>query len=230
MLPLSVHGSGYQSMAMISNTKAGKLSGSSRKKCVKVQQRSVDLELLCHYMAQRLCQAAGKKYWFCNDYDVEIVDFDPESGDLVCVAVVLVKATVVTKRVSQLQNYAISSLYRNQYQASFRFSWNVDTAECSVIDSEPLTELQSTAAGGVGPGGSPGGHGGAGGGIWHPAKSVALSLQRAWGLLGQQGTSSGGGGPGTVKCFTNEAVIRGASLKSIVDSEHLVAIIQDNLD
>ena len=42
----------------------------------------MDLELLCHYMAQKLCAAAGKKYWFCNDYDVEMVDFDPDSGEV----------------------------------------------------------------------------------------------------------------------------------------------------
>ena len=33
-------------------------------------------------MAQKLCAAAGKKYWYCNDYDVEMVDFDPESGEV----------------------------------------------------------------------------------------------------------------------------------------------------
>ena len=33
-------------------------------------------------MAQKLCAAAGKKYWFCNDYDVEMVDFDPDSGEV----------------------------------------------------------------------------------------------------------------------------------------------------
>ena len=37
-------------------------------------------------------------------------------------------------------------------------------------------------------------------------------------------------GPGAVKILSNEAVIRGASLRSIVDSEHLVAIIQDKLE
>ena len=42
----------------------------------------MDLELLCHYMAQKLCAAAGKKYWFCNDYDVEMVDFDSDSGEV----------------------------------------------------------------------------------------------------------------------------------------------------
>ena len=69
-LPLEVHGSGYQAMAMISNAKAEKLTA----KCCKVAQYSMDVELFCHTMAQKLCAAAGKKYWFCNDYDVELVD------------------------------------------------------------------------------------------------------------------------------------------------------------
>jgi hypothetical protein len=96
-----------------------------------------------------------------------------------------------------------------------RFSWNVDTAQCSVIDSEPLSELSqghlqhgAAAAGG--------------GGIWHPARNVSLALQKAWGP--SISTLNG------IKFFSNEAVIRGASLKSIIDSEHLVAIIQDNLE
>ena len=69
-LPLEVHGSGYQSMAMISNAKSEKINA----KCCKVAQYSMDVELFCHTMAQKLCASAGKKYWFCNDYDVELVD------------------------------------------------------------------------------------------------------------------------------------------------------------
>jgi hypothetical protein len=42
--------------------------------CVLVHQRSFDVEQFCHEIAERLCVEAGKKYWFCNDYDVEIVD------------------------------------------------------------------------------------------------------------------------------------------------------------
>ena len=63
VLPLEVHGSAYQPMAMISNSKAEKLLG---KRCLKIGQTSLDVELLCHDMAQKLCCAAGKKYWFCN--------------------------------------------------------------------------------------------------------------------------------------------------------------------
>ena len=50
-------------------------------------------------MAQKLCAVAGKTYWYCNDYDVEVVDFDPVAGDVICVAVVLVTATYVTQKV-----------------------------------------------------------------------------------------------------------------------------------
>lgn len=41
---------------------------------VLVKQVSLDVEQFCHEMAQRLCTEAGKKYFFCNDYNVEIVD------------------------------------------------------------------------------------------------------------------------------------------------------------
>ena len=67
-LPLEVHGSGYTQMQMISNAKAEKLSLA----CVRVEQRSLDLEQFCHETATRLCASSDKKFWFCNDYDVEV--------------------------------------------------------------------------------------------------------------------------------------------------------------
>ena len=92
---LQVHGSGYKEMTLISNAKAEKLN----KRCVKIQQNSLDVDWFCHEMAQKLCAVAGKTYWYCNDYDVEVVDFDPVAGDVICVAVVLVTATYVTQKV-----------------------------------------------------------------------------------------------------------------------------------
>ncbi|MCL4134173.1 UNVERIFIED_CONTAM: hypothetical protein GTU68_050961, partial [Idotea baltica] len=68
-LSLEVHGSGYSQMHMISNTKAEKLMVPG----VLVRQVSLDVEQFCHETAQRLCNEAGKKYFFCNDYNVEIV-------------------------------------------------------------------------------------------------------------------------------------------------------------
>jgi len=203
-LPLEVHGSGYQSMAMISNAKAEKLSG----KCCKVAQYSMDVELFCHTMAQKLCGSAGKKYWFCNDYDVEVVDIDPETGDVICVAVVLVTATVVTKTVSQnCQKLSTSSLQRHLHQGGFHFCWNMDTGNCRVINVEELKEVFKEPNG-----------------LWHPAKSISTTLQRTWSVFMPNS------GAGNIRTFTNDSVIRGTSLKTIVDTDHLVAIILDDLD
>ena len=134
-LPLEVHGSGYTQMQMISNTKAEKLSLPS----LRVEQRSLDLEQFCHETATRLCASADKKFWFCHDYDVEVVDLDPGSGDITAVAVVLIQAAILTK--SRSQQYTMSSLHRMQYQASFKFCWNIDSGHYYIIDSDPLKEI-----------------------------------------------------------------------------------------
>ena len=205
VLPLEVHGSAYQPMAMISNSKAEKLLG---KRCLKIGQTSLDVELLCHDMAQKLCSAAGKKYWFCNDYDVEIIDIDPDSKDVICVAVVQVRATVVTtstKKVSTDENYSYSALQRLLYQGGFKFCWNMASGQYYVIDSEPLKEMFKEP--------HPGG-------FWHPARGIAMNLQKQWGCL-----SAGS----DVRCMTNDSVINDTSLKTIVDSENFVAIILDDL-
>ena len=121
----------------VSNSKAEKLS----LPCLRVEQRSLDLEQFCHETATRLCDTAGKKFWFCNDYDVEVVDLDPVSGAVTCVAVVLIQAAILTKHNST--NYKMSSLHRMQYQATFKFCWNIDSGQYYVVDSDPLKEISS---------------------------------------------------------------------------------------
>jgi len=202
-LPLEVHGTAYQPMAMISNTKAEKLGNKS---CLKVGQTSLDVELLCHDMAQKLCSAAGKKYWFCNDYDVEIIDLDPNSDEVICVAVVQVRATVVmtsTKKVSTDENYSYSSLQRHLYQGGFKFCWNIASGQYYVLDSEPLSEIFQEPRG-----------------FWHPARGICMNLQKQWKCFN---------GGSEVRCMTNDSVINDTSLKTIVDSENFVAIILDDL-
>jgi hypothetical protein len=72
------------------------------------------------------------------------------------------------------------------------------------VDSEPLKEICKETRGGV----------------WHPARTICAALQKSWGILG----------PSNIRSFTNDSVIQGTSLKTIVDSDHLVAIILDDLD
>ena len=187
-------------MAMISNSKAEKLG----KRCLKISQTSLDVELLCHDMAQKLCSDAGKKYWFCNDYDVEVIDLDPNSNEVMCVAVVQVRATVVKKKVSTDENYSYSSLQRHLYQGGFKFCWNIATGQYYVIDSEPLNEIFREPAG-----------------FWHPARGICMNLQKQWKCL-NAGSE--------VRCMTNDSVINDTSLKTIVDSENFVAIILDDLN
>lgn len=62
---------------------------------VSVRQMSIDTEQLCHEMAQRLCALSNKKYWFCTDFNVEIIDVGLETGDVIAVAFMLVEADVV---------------------------------------------------------------------------------------------------------------------------------------
>ena len=150
----------------------------------------------------QLCAAAGKTYWYCNDYDVEVVDFDPVSGDVICVAVVLVTATYVTQKLSMpaaataspsngssgMSKMEISALQRHLHQGSLKFCWNVDSGGCDLIDSEPLKELYSSKQVHT-----------AGSGRWHPARNIALALQKTWGVLGPNT------GPGNIRCFTNDS-------------------------
>ena len=192
-LPLEVHGSGYTQMQMISNAKAEKLS----LPCVRVQQRSLDLEQFCHETATRLCASADKKFWFCNDYDVEVVDLDPGSGDVTAVAVVLIQAAILTK--SRNPQYTMSSLHRMQYQASFRFCWNIDSGHYYIIDSDPLKEIsgyKDTSS------------------VWNPARVMGMPLTKKFQTHNNN-----------IRVLTNESVIRGTSLKAIVDPDNLVALI-----
>ncbi|XP_067004415.2 uncharacterized protein [Anabrus simplex] len=137
-LPLEVHGAGYVQLQMISNSKAEKLMAP----CVLVMQRSFDIEQFCHNIAERLCEESGKKYWFCNDYDVEIVDVCPFSGDVIALAMMRIQATVKTKGLAKSQRHPVSSQQRRQYQGGCRFVWNLDTGLYSVVDTKELTEVE----------------------------------------------------------------------------------------
>ncbi|KAG7154412.1 DDB1- and CUL4-associated factor 15-like, partial [Homarus americanus] len=131
-LPLEVHGSGYTQMHMISNSKAEKLMAPG----VLVRQVSLDVEQFCHEMAQRLCTEAGKKYFFCNDYNVEIVDVCPSSGDIVALASVLVQAATVVKGLSKTVRSPLSSLTRRQYKTTATFIFNMDTKHIETLEGD----------------------------------------------------------------------------------------------
>ncbi|XP_037094510.1 uncharacterized protein LOC119114506 [Pollicipes pollicipes] len=202
-LPLEVHGSGYSQMHMVTHSKAEKLV----LPCVLVSQLSLDVEQFCHEISQRLCAEAGKKYWFCNDYDVEVVEVNPDSGDVVAVAVVLVQAAVKMKGLSNATRRPLSSVHRYQYRASFTFSWNMETGQYSMLTSDRLTEV--TDARDLQPAG--------GGPRWQPARLLATALRHP-SPLPQTAYN-------TVRVMTNQPALTGTSLKTIVDPHNMLALL-----
>ena len=74
---------------------------------------------------------------YCNDYDVELVDMDPDSGDVIGVAVLLVTATPTETVTSQntLRCMSHNQMTRHLHQATLKFFWNVDTGHCQVRTS-----------------------------------------------------------------------------------------------
>ncbi|KAF0312973.1 DDB1- and CUL4-associated factor 15 [Amphibalanus amphitrite] len=202
-LPLEVHGAGYAQMQAVSASRADKLALPS----LLVSQLSLDMEQLCHKISQTLCAEAGKKYWFCNDYDVEIVEVSPDSGEVTVVAVVLVQAAIKTRGASKGSRRALGSVHRHQYRASFTFSWSCETGQCRLLTSEPLTEVTDRRD--LQPAG--------GGPRWQPARLLAAALRHPRPL--PEAPYS------TVKVLTNEPALTGTSLTTIVDPLNMLALL-----
>ena len=128
---------------------------------------------------------------------MEVVDVDPGSGDVTAVAVVLIQAAILTK--SRSQQYTMSSLHRMQYQASFKFCWNIDSGHYYIIDSDPLKEISGYK--------DPSS-------VWNPARCIAVPLTKKFATHNPN-----------IRVLTNQSVIRGVSLKAIIDPDNLVALI-----
>ena len=75
---------------------------------------------------------------------------------------------------------------RKQYETGFSFAWNLSTGTYTVVDKEPLTEVDFCDNGQS---------------IWHPARDKAFNLQKTW-LRPNSYYNS-------VKFMTNEPVLQG---------------------
>lgn len=193
-------------MHMISNTKAEKLMAPG----VLIRQISFDVEQFCHEMAQRLCTEVGKKYFFCSDYNVEIVDVCPSSGNIVALASVLVQAATLVKGLSKTVRSPLNSLSRHQYKTTATFIFNMDSKQYYLVDKEPLLEEDpysiETMEGDVGDER-----------WWQSARQTARQLRSQWAIPTDYYSS--------VKVLTNEPLLKGKSLNHIMEGQHLVALV-----
>ncbi|XP_076030743.1 uncharacterized protein LOC143018969 isoform X2 [Oratosquilla oratoria] len=208
-LPLEVHGSGYTQMHMVSNAKAEKLMVPG----VLIRQVSLDVEQFCHEMAQRLCNESGKKYFFCSDYNVEIIDVCPISGDIIALASVLVQAaTPKVKGLCKTLGSPVNSLSRKQYKTTAIFVMNMETKKYYIVDKEPLQEedpynLENVEVESVHLDER----------WWQATCQAACKMRSKWAIPADYYTS--------VKVMTNEPLLKGKSLTHILEAQHLVALV-----
>ncbi|KAK3929277.1 DDB1- and CUL4-associated factor 15 [Frankliniella fusca] len=216
-LPLEVHGTGYVQMQMISNAKAEKLMAP----CALVHQMSFDIEQFCHEVAEVLCERAGMKFWYCNNYDVEIVDVCPLSADVICLAYMKIKATLKCKGVPKNKRLTND---RQQYQTSCLFVWNMNTSMCRVERAGHLERLETTS------------HDEAElpdfrdlqfapsspeqtGDDWNPARKEAQELRNK-GILNCWGANQP-----PVKVMSNDSFLKGKSLEEIKHEESGISFV-----
>ncbi|XP_014256956.1 uncharacterized protein LOC106670834 [Cimex lectularius] len=121
-LPISAHGSSYSQMEMISNLKAEKLT------CplAVVRQSSLDIEQFCFKAAEAICEMEGYKFWFCSDYDTEIVKVCQVTGEVLGVLFIRLNAEYWDKLWDDGLKRNRADL-RNFYETACLYIWNPST-------------------------------------------------------------------------------------------------------
>lgn len=196
VLPMNVHGSGYAQMQMISNSKAEK----NLIPCVSINQLSFDIETFSHHIADWICKIFKKKYWYCSDYDIEIINVCALSGDILSLLIMKIQA-------SENSNQGQSSQERKQYEACCKFTWNIDTGSYKVIHVLPMVEVMPDwikansvkSSNGRNP-------------IWNPTRRFAPKLRES----NQQPYAH------TVRFLHNEMTLAGESISRLQDLDNLV--------
>ncbi|XP_051162727.1 uncharacterized protein LOC127282500 isoform X2 [Leptopilina boulardi] len=196
VLPMNVHGSGYAQMQMISNSKAEK----NLIPCVSINQLSFDIETFSHHIADWICKIFKKKYWYCSDYDIEIINVCALTGDILSLLIMKIQA-------SENSNQGQSSQERKQYEACCKFTWNIDTGLYKVTHVLPMVEVMPDW---VKPNSvkSPTGRNP----IWNPTRRFAPKLREN----NQQPYAR------TVRFLHNEMTLAGESISRLQDLDNLV--------
>lgn len=172
-----------------------------------VKQAAFDVEPYLHEMAQRLCSEAGQKYQAFTDYDIQIVDVSADTDDVLALVVMLVQATPKNKGLSKCQRN-FSGITRKQYEAGFKFLWNIQTGKYSVVDTEDLREI-----------GILGGNALIFPHLWNPGRKKCILLQEK--LLPPCAPMQ------EVLVLSNEPVFTGISLQEFSPSSGDVAIVKN---
>ncbi|KAK9500571.1 hypothetical protein O3M35_001811 [Rhynocoris fuscipes] len=143
-LPLSVHGSAYAQMEMISNQKAEKLGIW----CAVVRQSSLDIEQFCYKAAESICNMEGYKFWFFSDYETEVVRACPLTGDILSVLFIRLNAEnmrLANNTATELSLKQRADL-RNFYETRCLYVWSPLTGRTYLEGYTSLVKVSSISA------------------------------------------------------------------------------------
>ncbi|KAI5711948.1 hypothetical protein M8J75_004490 [Diaphorina citri] len=115
-----------------------------------VKQKTLDIEQFCFKAADLICKNESYNFRSCNDYDVEIVNVCPLSGDVI--AAVSIRMNAVNSRIAPpFKKYSLPDCpsrsaqflcdLRKEYDTCCILIWNIDTLMCRVEAYTPLRPL-----------------------------------------------------------------------------------------
>ncbi|XP_013412885.1 DDB1- and CUL4-associated factor 15 isoform X2 [Lingula anatina] len=134
MLPLEVHGGGYQHMKMINN------KNEEYKPGLIVKQLSLDVE---HYIADTIKHHAewGQRYIAFTDYDMQILEVCPTTCSVVVMVLALIQARTPKSTSSSRQ---MGKYIPRLYQTGFKFVWNLQTGSYNTVCIDDLEDIDQT--------------------------------------------------------------------------------------
>ncbi|GAB1599487.1 DDB1- and CUL4-associated factor 15-like [Argonauta hians] len=192
ILPLDVRGADHKLMSI---TKSNvDLDQSDH---ITVCQLTLDIE---HFLEEVIHTVAewGHRYIAFLNYDLQLLDVNAESGEVLAKVFALVQAR---KDFNEKKPCKRSNILKQYYQTSITFNWSLLTGNYSTFHIEDLVEVDETDLLRK---------------EWNPGNGEVTRLQHA--LAVPQSFYK------SVYTLTNEAVIRGNSLTLILAPHHIVAI------
>lgn len=112
-----------------------------------IKTKTLDIEQFCYKAADLICEKENYNFRSCNDYEIEIANICPLSGDVM--AVVSIRMNALYGRLGPpLKKYAASDHAkfladsRKQFDTCCILVWNVDTLVCRLEAYTPLRTLK----------------------------------------------------------------------------------------
>ncbi|KAL1116486.1 hypothetical protein AAG570_004958 [Ranatra chinensis] len=96
--------------------------------CAVVTQSTLDIEHFCYKAAESICKMEGFKFWFCSDYDTEVINMCPATEDMLFV--VFIRLNAEDLRLTNPNAQTNKFYLRNFYECSCVCIWSAARGVC----------------------------------------------------------------------------------------------------